>query len=803
MALPLVSEGRDTWDGAAVMPLGVPAPSATAPAGGDSTVAEPVASSDGTGAQTVRPLEQQEEQLLVLHFEDDNGSDGLLLEPWVSEQFEYFSRLMGSGFSESQRGEAQLPCRRQAFETFLMLARGCWRPAAVDLTLRMEVLRFADMVSIPHIVKELAESIRQDYLAEGDGAKDCAVTVLCELADLLTPTEIETSEPIPPTGRTSSLHRTRGRSAAHAPPPPSPAAIWLVAAAGAAPMTSAQGLPAHPLGASAASTGHGGADCQSEPWVELREACLDALPPWTRQRLAERPQLWRLHLRDVLEVYGAEASPRAESSWLALHAARRLTKDILPFACVDNEVAQRLAKEHPEVVVQRCVTLWIRELPFSKAVSGFGGTEYEIQVALAPGTGGGWVLGVGGQGLCALRKVVLEVESFGLTVERHELEFTGLMEHASGRQEDAVLGFASGMQRTPLPFSAKLTILEYPLHLAVQTYVGLNFNTMAMLCQGFDFGPMDLACVMDLWLQSDQLRRVPEADIAEVVRRTLRFVRATWAPVVRVSFVVCMHSCWMQAGHVWWHASLIRSCVELEVWNAPNDGEPGAGTFRSYVAQIVQHALAPYPEMFVSALQGFVERLPPVELSDLEAFFQVPASLSDPIAVVARHYLDLLKQEASLSSKDSGTNMVTVETLGELLAGFQRLVGRPLERSDPKVAVLAFLALAALCDLRHQRRMCAESLSSLLLLESRATDGPEARFWAGCFFTLLEFSNTLRQTTTTMCSRADVFGFTVPVKGLPSTAAAPSEAAVMAASGIVGSGIVARNCASNVPSTSV
>jgi len=404
------------------------------------------------------------------------------------------------------------------------------------------------------------------------------------------------------------------------------------------------------------------------------------------------------------------------------------------------------------MVRTRCVSLCIRELPFSKAVSGFGGTEYQIQVALSPGWGGGWVLGVGGQGLCALRKVVLEIEGRS-GCERHELEFTGLMEHASGRQEDAVLGFASGVQRTPLPFSAKLTILEYPLHLAVQTYIGLNFNTMAMLCQGFAFGPMDLACVMDLWLQSDCLRRVPEAEISEVVRRTLRFVKLRWAPVVRVSFVVCMHSCWMQAGHAWWHRSLIRSCLELEVWRGPADGEPGAGTFRSYITQIIQHALAPYPEAFLSALQGFVEGLPRIMVTAIEAFFKPPTSVSDPVAIVARHYLQLLQAEqAALNTVVGdaggariGGSTITVVSLMELLEGFRRLVGPPLERSDPRTAVLAFLALVALCDLRHQRRLCAEHLAALLTLDRLPPDSPQARFWAGCFFTLLEFSRTLSQ----------------------------------------------------------
>ncbi|CAK0861455.1 unnamed protein product [Prorocentrum cordatum] len=243
-------------------------------------------------------------------------------------------------------------------------------------------------------------------------------------------------------------------------------------------------------------------------------------------------------------------------------------------------------------------------------------------------------------------RVVLEIDGRpGCEPERHELGFTGLMEHASGRHEDGVLGFASGVQHTALPFSARLTILEYPLHLAVQTYVGLNFNTMALLCQGFDFGPMDLACVMDLWLQSDQLRRVPEGSVAEVVKRTLRFVKLEWSPVVRISFIVCMHSCWPQAKHTWWHASLIWSCAELEVWRGPADGKPGAGTFRTYVAQIVQHALSPHPEVFIAALQDFVEGLPLVTVAAIEAFFSVPDSISDPIAIAARHYLQLLHVE--------------------------------------------------------------------------------------------------------------------------------------------------------------
>jgi len=182
--------------------------------------------------------------------------------------------------------------------------------------------------------------------------------------------------------------------------------------------------------------------------------------------------------------------------------------------------------------------------------------------------------------------------------------------------------------------------------------------------------------------------------------------------------------------------------MELQVWCAPADGEPGAGTFRSYVAQIVQHAVAPYPDVFVVAVQGFLERMPTVGLPLLEAFFQDPVSLSDPVAIVARHYLGLLRSEAS--SSGSSLAPVAVAVLTELLNGFRRLVGRPLECSDPRTAVLAFLALVALCDLRHQRRMCAESLASLLTLESRAPDGPEARFWAGCFFTLLEFTHSLQ-----------------------------------------------------------
>lgn len=680
-------------------------------------------------------------QGLVLHFEGDGdpGAAGLTVEPWVLEQFEYFGNLLGGGFSESRHGEARLPCRRSVFETFLLLACQQWRPAAVDLTMRMEVLRFADMVSASELVLQLAESIRADYLVEGEGARDSAVAVLCELADLLTPS---TDDAHPhPSGSASRINSTTAAPGAQlAPLAPTPAAQWLVAAATVTPVpilppvsqpTPQPALPSEP----------------SNPFVELREACLEALPSWSRQRFAKKPQLWRLELKGVLDVYSAEASPRAESSWLALHAARRLSRDILPFASVESEVARQLAKSHPEMVIRRCVSLCIRELPYSKTVSGFGGTEYQIQVALSPGHCGGWVLGVGGQGLCALRKVVLEIEGDPEGVQ-HELQFTGLMEHASGRQEDAVLGFASGTQVTPLPFSAKLTILEYPLHLAVQTYIGLNFNTMAMLCQGFDFGPMDLACVMDLWLQSDQLRRVPEADISEVVRRTLRFVKLCWAPVVRVSFVVCMHSCWMQAGHLWWHASLIRSCVELEVWRGPADGEPGAGTFRSYIAQIVQHALAPYPEVFLSALQRFFEKLPPITRAALDAFFpDAPSSISDPVAIVARHYLDMLRHRASAPEEDGG---VSVSDLVELLEGFRLLVGQPMERSDPRTAVLAFLSLAALCDLRHQRRLCAESFGALLALEGRSPDGPETRFWAGCFFTLLDFSRTLAAARTQM-----------------------------------------------------
>jgi len=693
------------------------------------------------------------EQALTLHFEGESEDAGITLEPWVIEQFEYFRRLLAGGFSESQHGIARLACKRIVYETFLLIARGVCRPAAVDLVLQMEVLRFADMVSASSIVRQLCDAIRSDYLDDGEvkdgqlktkseGARDSAVVVLCELVDLLTPNT--DNGPSDNSGLLAST-ATRQSGAQLAPQAPSPAAVWLVGpgsvgmatpppapAANTVPNT---GLPSGATNSSALLAP------ETDPLVELREACLEALPPWTRQRFAERPQLWHLHLQDVLDVYSAEASPRAESSWLALHASRHLTKDILPFASVDNEVAVQLAQDHPAMVIRRCVSLCIRELPYSKTVSGFGGIEYTIQVALSPGPGGGWVLGVGGHGLCALRKAVLEIEG-DPSGQHHELEFTGLMEHASGRQEDVVLGFASGTHLLPLPFSARLMILEHPLHLAVQTYIGLNFNTMAMLCQGFEFGPMDLACVMDLWLQSDQLRRVPEADISEVVRRTLRFVKLSWAPVVRVSFVVCMHSCWMQASHKWWHASLIRSCVELEVWRGPADGEPGAGTFRSYIAQIVTNALAPYPGVFVEALQDYMEALPVFAFSSLEKFFkEAPSSISDPIAIVARHYVNLLQEEAS--GQVDAKIALTVAELSELLDGFKRLVGLPLERSTPRVVVHAFCALATLCDLRHQRRLCCESLCSLLVLDRRPPDGDDARFWAGCFFMFLEYSQTL------------------------------------------------------------
>lgn len=671
-------------------------------------------------------------ETLVLHFDGDSEVDGLEVEPWICENFDYFARLSHGGFCESERGEARLPCRRVVFENFVMLARGRLLPAAIELSMRMQVLRFADMVSAKDIVQQLADSIRYDYLQDGDGVRDSAVSVLCELADLLKPAETS-ADPMVPTA--SSPMRTSQTSQAA----PSPAAVWLVAASAVTPVATTTTTTSIP----ATTQNTGESSSSGDPLVELREACLMALPPWTRQRFVERPQLWRLDLQDVLHVYGAEASPRAESSWLALHAVRRMTKDILPFASVDNATAKQLFEERPEMVVRRCVSLCIRELPFSKVVSGFGGTAYQIQVALSPGKSGGWVLGVGGQGLCALRKVELEIESTESGTTRHELEFTGLMEHASGRQEDAVLGFASDLQQTPLPFSARLTIYEYPVHLAVQTYIGLNFNTMAMLCQGFEFGPMDLACVMDLWLQSDQLRRVPEADISEVVRRTLKFVKLDWAPVVRVSFVVCMHSCWMQAGQIWWHESLIRSCLELEVWRGPADGEPGAGTFRSYIAQIVQHALAPYPEMFIKSLQQFVQQFPPVTLESIDNFFPKPDSMSDPVSIVARHYRDLLTAEVELSKQSPPCSNVGVDLLEALLDGFKRLVGAPLEKSSPRIALVAFLSLMALCDLRHQRRLCAENLPSLLALEGRPPDGPVARFWAGCFFTLLEFSRTL------------------------------------------------------------
>jgi len=413
----------------------------------------------------------------------------------------------------------------------------------------------------------------------------------------------------------------------------------------------------------------------SDPMVKLREACIEALPPWTLQRFAENPRLWRLNLEDVLEVYSAEASPQVESSWLALRAARQLHRDISLFATTASENAERLARKHPAMVIRRCISLCIRQLPFSKSVRGFGGTEYQIQFSMSPGNTGGWILEVPFQGLCALRKVLLEIEG---DPNIQELEFTtGLIEQTRRQQEDAVLGFAavgfaSTVQMSPLPFTAKLTILEYPLHLAVQTYIGLNFNTMAMLCK-YDFGPMDLACIMDVWLQSNELRRLPEADLPNVVTRTLRFVKLEWAPMVRLSFVVWMHSCSMQASHVWWHSSLIRSCVALEVWRGASDGEPSASRFRSHIVQIVQRALAPHPKVFLAAVQAYVGNLPHIELSQLEAFFPPPASVSDPLAIVARHYLELLRSGA-----------VTVALLMDLLDGFQRIVGPPLEARNHK-----------------------------------------------------------------------------------------------------------------------
>merc|ERR1740130_2291678 len=182
----------------------------------------------------------------------------------------------------------------------------------------------------------------------------------------------------------------------------------------------------------------------------------------------------------------------------------------------------------------------------------------------------------------------------------------------------------------------------------------------------------------------------------------------------------------MQASQKWWHASLIRSCNELQVWRGPAEGEPGASTFRSYVGQIVQHALSPHPKVFLQALQDFVEALPILTLAAVEQFFtEAPCSISDPIAIVARHYLKLLHEEAAANTPETS---IAVADLSDLLEGFQRLVGPALERSHPRTVVLAFLSLAALCDLRHQRRLCAESLSALLMVECRP-DGNETRFW--------------------------------------------------------------------------
>lgn len=184
--------------------------------------------------------------------------------------------------------------------------------------------------------------------------------------------------------------------------------------------------------------------------------------------------------------------------------------------------------------------------------------------------------------------------------------------------------------------------------------------------------------------------------------------------------------------------------MELQVWRGPAQNEPGAGTFRSYIGQIVQHALSPHPQIFVQALQEFIEALPPISMTAVKKFFpEAPTSISDPVAIVARHYLSLLEEGAADPNR-----CISVSNLTQLLDGFGRLVGPPLERSEPLTAVQAFLALAALCDLRHQRRLISESLTNLPVLDLRAPDGEEAKFWAGCFFSLLEFSQMLPESET-------------------------------------------------------
>merc|ERR1719373_893313 len=100
--------------------------------------------------------------------------------------------------------------------------------------------------------------------------------------------------------------------------------------------------------------------------------------------------------------------------------------------------------------------------------------------------------------------------------------------------------------------------------------------------------------------------------------------------------------------------------MDLEVWCLPADGELGAGTFRSYVAQIVQHALRPHFELFLAALQACLARLPPVRLTDIqESLPQAVDSPSDPVAIVTRHYLDLLRSEG-VRTTEAGAEAMSV-----------------------------------------------------------------------------------------------------------------------------------------------
>lgn len=259
-----------------------------------------------------------------------------------------------------------------------------------------------------------------------------------------------------------------------------------------------------------------------------------------------------------------------------------------------------------------------------------------------------------------------------------------------------------------------------------------------------------------------------ESDFTQVITRTLGFVKTSWPAVVRIYFVVGMHSTWKQAAMKWWHTSFIRSCLDLQVWQGPVVGEPGAGTLQSYISQIIAYALIPNRLLFIEALKEFIESMPPISLVAMDHFFdKVPSSNSCPIAIVARHYFDMLhkvsptyvkKQVANARGDDSPSRRImgvsdttkaadkdlTLAGLKDMMTGFKKVLCPHItDGADPRDAVLAFLSLAAICDLRHQRRLISEVLDALPVPYAQVSINEP--FWAGCFYTLLEFAYALEE----------------------------------------------------------